>query len=191
MSLGWMNLVDYLNANRGAADELASTLDAQQQQAEEAAVGEVQQGRAAMSLGEYEARARSMRQARATDEGRAALLGGTTSDAFLAGRGQSGYTPTADFDAMRKSQARRQQESDEYWRQQAARNQASQAEREKATKTQREGFAQVRDAYVKRHGDPETNRRYSDAVKRSFDEAYRTRDGVRRISKEEEDAWNR
>lgn len=189
MSLGWLNLQDYLGANQGAADDMAGRLDAQQMgvdaQAQEAATRND-----SVSYGKFLAQRRQMAAQRADESGRAALLGGDAADSFLASQGKSTYsapTMASAGDIQRRADASRQQEAD-YWAKQAARNRGLTAERDVARKKQDDSVTAARKAMEERAGGP-GYRAYSDSVARSYDKS-RGRQ-VRVVDSEEADRWTR
>ena len=189
MSLGWLNLQEYLGANQGSADEMAQRLDAQQSELDSQASSAAGRGDS-VSYGQFLARRRQMAAQRADESGRAEMVGGDAGDALLAQRGKSNYVarPMASVEDVRRSaEARRQQESD-YWMKQAERNKGLTAERDAARKAQDERFAAAKKAMEERAGGP-GYRAYSNAVARSYDKSRGKQ--VRVISDEENDRWTR
>lgn len=186
MSLGWMNLQEYLAANQGAADDMSGRLDAQQAELDTQGQQAATKGDS-LSYGQYLAKRRQMATMRGTDEGRAAMLGGEAGDAFLAGRGRSTYQPrtVGTLDEMQRASAERKKASDDYWAQQAERNRGLTVQAEAARQKQTDDVAKARRAMEERAGGPRY-REYSDAVSKSYDNA---RGGMRRVSQEEWDRW--
>lgn len=186
MSLGWMNLQEYLGANQGAADDMSRQLDEQQTAVDDSATQAATRNDP-VSYSKFLAQRRQLAAQRKTEEGRAGMLGGGAADAFLAGRGQSNYSArpmasVADIDARR--QADQQREAD-YWDAQKRRNAGLAQSAADEKRRQDESFAKARRALGQTPG----YGRYSNAVGRSFDES-RGRQ-VRVISKEESDEWTR
>lgn len=187
MSLGWLNLQEYLGANQGSADEMAQRLDAQQSALDEQAQGAARRGDS-VSYGQFLAQRRTMASQRADESGRAAMLGGDAGDAFLAGRGKSNYrAPTMGSveDMTRQQDASRQQEAD-YWRKQAERNKGLADQQAADRKRQEDSVTAAKRAMEERAGGP-GYRQYSDAVRNSFDKSRGKQ--VRVISDEEQKRW--
>ena len=185
MSLGWLNLQDYLGANAG-------NLDAQATQLDERAYA-MPEGKTSMPYGEFLAR----RRQRNDETGAAALLGGDATDALLARKGKSSYAAPNTYDPAakaRQDEANRKAEAD-YWDKAAVRNQGlatrNAAERDK----QASDFAASKAAYDARRNGPDYNA-YSRAVEKSFADSQRGpmvrgQDRMRVISEEEYNAWTR
>lgn len=187
MSLGWLNLQDYLDANQGAADDMAQRLDAQQQALDTQATQAASRGDS-VSYGQFLAKRRTMASQRGDETGRAALLGGEAADSFLAGRGRSNYQQraTSSADAVRQQQdATRQREAD-YWQRQAERNRGLAQRDAEARRRRDESVTAAKRAMEERAGGP-GYRAYSDAVRRSFDKSRGKQ--VRVISEEESKRW--
>lgn len=190
MSLGWLNLQEYLGANQGSADEMAQRLDAQQADVDAQASQAAASGNS-MSYGQFLQKRRQMASQRADESGRAAMLGGNVTDAFLAAKGRSTYSAPTGLpsvnDVQRRADASRQQEAD-YWARQAERNKGLAAERDAARKKQDDSVTAAKKAMEERAGGP-GYRAYSDSVARSFDKS-RGRQ-VRVVDSEEADRWTR
>lgn len=188
MSLGWMNLQEYLGANQQQADELASRLDAQQRGIDDAAIGAANRGDT-MDYNEFLAKRRTAQSMRASESGRAAMLGGDAGDALLASRGASAYKPpTLDTGAeMARKAAERKKAADDYWAQQAERNRGLAASADAERKKQSSDFDAAKRAMTERAGGP-GYLEYSKAAEKSYADA---RGGPRRISQEEWNRWTR
>lgn len=188
MSLGWMNLQDYLGANQAAADDMAQRLDAQQQQLDLDAT-QAAEAKEPVSYGQFLANRRAMAAQRADDTGRAALLGGEAADSFLAGKGRSNYRPRemASAEDLRKQRDAWNQRESDYWNRQAERNKAISQKEADARRQQDESVASARRAMEDRAGGPGYGA-YSNAVQKSFD-ASRGKQ-VRVISDEESKRWS-
>lgn len=178
MSLGWLNLQEYLNANSGTVDDMATQVD-------NAAYGQPSGAPASMSYGEYLAR----RRVAQVESGRAALLGGDAGDSFLASQGKSraAQPNIVDPQAKARQDAANRQTERAYWEKQAERNRGlastAAAERQK----QADSVTAAKKAMENRAGGP-GYRQYSQAVEKSYS-ASRGRQ-VRTISQEEQDRWN-
>mgnify|MGYP003418830820 CR=1 FL=1 len=175
MSLGWLNLQDYLGANAG-------NLDAQATQLDERAFA-MPEGKTSMPYGEFLAR----RRQRNDETGAAALLGGDATDALLARKGKSSYAAPNTYDPAakaRQDEANRKAEAD-YWDKAAVRNQGLAVRDADEKRKQQESFDAARRATGRTSGYGS----YSNAVGRSFDES-RGRQ-IRTISEEEYNAWTR
>lgn len=183
MSLGWMNLQDYLGANAGNVDDQATKLDAATYQQAPQANGTQP---TSMGYGEYLARKRSA----ATEEGAAALMGGNAADVMLARRGKSSMQTPQTFDPRAKATqdaANRKQEAD-YWAQQKTRNSGLAEQGAADRRRQDDAFGTAREAVDSRKRKP-TYAAYSDAAQKSRDAA-RGKE-VRTISDEEWNTWTR
>lgn len=185
MSLGWLNLQEYLGANQGSADEMAQRLDAQQAgvdaQASQAAVN----GNS-MSYGQFLQKRRQMASQRADESGRAAMLGGNVTDAFLAAKGRSTYSaPTMDPRAV---DSRKAEEAD-YWAKQAERNKGIAARDAAERQKQQSGYEKARTAYTTRaradedaltnYGSDQSNAAQDEATRRYNEGRYGTMSGAR------------
>lgn len=172
MSLGWLNLQDYLGANAGVVDEEA-------QRASDAALNNPAGEAASMSYGEYLARRRQL----STDAGRAALVNGGTADGFLAGRGRAveRQPNIVDQEAVRRQRESERKAELDYWAKQATRNSRLTAESDAAKQKQTTDYDNARRAIGRLPGYGS----YSNAVDRSFEEARRPGREIRVISDEE------
>jgi hypothetical protein len=189
VSLGWLNLQEYLGANQQQVDELAQRLDAQQVALDTGAAEAAAKGNS-MSYSDFLARRRTAAAMRQDDAGRAAMLGGDAGDAFLAGRGTSLYrapTMASASELQRSMDARRKAESD-YWAQQASRNKGLADAQAVDRRRQDEAHVAAKRAMEERAGGP-GYRDYSQAVEDS-NRAARGKQ-VRRISDEEWARWTR
>lgn len=179
MSLGWLNLQEYLGANTGVVDDMATRVD-------NAAYSQPTGAPASLSYGEYLAR----RRVAQSETGRAALLGGDAGDSFLAsqGRSRAAQPNIVDPQAKARQDASNQAASQAYWAKQAERNRGLVAERDAARKKQDDSVTAAKKAMEERAGGP-GYRAYSDSVARSFDKS-RGRQ-VRVVDSEEADRWTR
>ena len=182
MSLGWLNLQDYLGANAGNVDDQATKLD-------EATFAPAPQANgtqpASMGYGEYLARKRTA----ATEEGAAGLMGGDATDVMLARKGKSrfaGPTSFADPAAAARQRMDNQKREADYWAQQSTRNKSLAEQYGADRKRQDDSVTAAKKAMEDRAGGP-GYRAYSDAVRNSYDKS-RGRQ-VRTVSKEEADKW--
>jgi hypothetical protein len=174
MSLGWLNLQDYLGANEG-------NLDGQAQQLDERAYA-MPEGRQSMPYGEFLAR----RRQRNDESGAAALLGGDATDVMLARKGKSYAAPnTFDPAAKARQDADNRRKEADYWEQQKQRNAGISQRDADSKRQQQERFDSSRRAMGQTSG----YGRYSNAVGKSFDDARNKQ--VRTISEEEYSTWTR
>jgi hypothetical protein len=179
MSLGWLNLQEYLGANAGVADDMATRVD-------DAAFSRPANSPAAMSYGEFLARRRTTQ----SESGRAALLGGDAGDAAIAGMGKSrAAQPTiVDPQAKARQDAANRQSESSYWAKQAERNKGLAAQSAADRQKQADSVTAARKAMEQRAGGPGYGA-YSREVENSFNKS-RGRQ-VRVIGQEEADRWTR
>lgn len=181
MSLGWLNLQDYLGANAGNVNEQATRLD-------EATFQQAPQGNGtqptSMGYGEYLARKRTA----ATDEGAAAMMGGDVTDVMLARRGKSNASrpDIRDPAAAERQRIDNQKREADYWAQQSTRNKSLAEQYGADRKRQDDSVTAAKKAMEDRAGGP-GYRAYSDAVRNSYDKSRGKQ--VRTVSKEEADKW--
>lgn len=150
MSLGWLNLQDYLAVNQDAADNMATRLDTQAQDIEQAGAQAATQGNA-LSYGQYLAKRRTQQAMRAKDSTRGALLGGDIGDALLARKGTSRAQPSgSSMDAAAQQRAAFDASESDYWAKQAERNKGLATAETQRAGAQTDAFGRARKAYGER-----------------------------------------
>ena len=142
-----MNLQDYLAVNQGAADDMATRLDTQAAETEQAGAAAASQGNA-LSYGQYLAKRRTQQAMRAKDSTRGALLGGDIGDSLLARQGTSrAEAPSSNMDRAYQQNVDAQRSESDYWAKQTERNRGlASAESERAG-AQGAAYGQARKAY--------------------------------------------
>lgn len=142
-----MNLQDYLAVNQGAADDMATRLDTQAAETEQAGAAVASQGNA-LSYGQYLAKRRTQQAMRAKDSTRGALLGGDIGDSLLARQGTSrAEAPSSNMDRAYQQNLDAQRSESDYWAKQTERNRGlASAESERAG-AQGAAYGQARKAY--------------------------------------------
>lgn len=180
MSLGWLNLQDYLGANAGNVDEQATKLDAATYRQAPQANGTQP---TSMGYGEYLARKRSA----ATEEGAAAMMGGDATDVMLARRGKSSaWKPLVRDPSVA---AGMKADEDAYWAKQAERNKGLAQSAADARTKQDAGFDKAKKAYGERvqanetaltnYGSKQSTRAQDDATRLYNEGRYGTLTGAR------------
>jgi len=157
MSLGWLNLQDYVGANQGAADDMATRLDTQAADIEQQGAQAASHGNA-LSYGQYLAKRRTHESMRAKDSTRGALLGGDIGDSLLARKGTSRAQPSgANMDRAFQQYLDAQKSESDYWAKQAERNKGLTAQADAARNAQADAFGAARGKYVERVRSDEDN----------------------------------
>lgn len=177
MSLGWLNLQEYLGANAGVADDMATQVD-------NAAYGQPTGAPASMSYGEYLSRRRMTQN----ESGRAALLGGDAGDAAIASMGKSraAQPNIVDPQAKARQDAANRQSEASYWAKQAERNKGLAAQAAADRQKQADSVTAARKAMEQRAGGPGYGA-YSREVENSFAKSRGKQ--VRVIGQEEANRW--
>jgi hypothetical protein len=147
MSLGWLNLQDYLAVNQDAADNMATRLDTQAAEAEQAGAQAATAGNA-LSYGQYLAKRRTQQAMRAKDSTRGALLGGDIGDSLLARKGVSrAEVPSSSMDRAYQQNLDAQKSEADYWAKQADRNKGLATAETQRSGAQADAFGKARKAY--------------------------------------------
>lgn len=152
MSLGWLNLQDYLEANQGSADDMAQRLEDQDTAIDQQGSAAVQSG-SRLSYGQYLAKRRTQEALRAKDSGRAALLGGDIGDSLLAreGRATAGPRSGSDWNQAEANRAAAASSERDYWDKQAARNKGLASANDDARVAQDKAYGSSFSAWDKRN----------------------------------------
>jgi hypothetical protein len=172
--LGWLDLQQYLEANREGEQQRADMDAAADFRESEAAINAANQGNT-MPYSQYLAK-RRLRESMGTGE--------AAGDRFLRANVDTGAPEVADLQNIERQRNQRQAAEKSYWEAQQKRNAGLRADEDARRKAQDDAFGAAQTAYRQFEGREPGYGRYSNKVQQSFLDARNPR-GVRVITDDE------